>query len=111
MSKELDALYEIKRHHINMDAIVKYENGDETQYRFETIRDMFPQEFNILENALKALEIIKKKAINVFILLHSGDLETYNDMVEENRKLTQEEFDLLKKVILWVKLNSLLLLS
>ena len=48
----------------------------------------------------KALEIIKNKEVNVFIFLHSGDLETYNDMVEDNRKLTQEEYDLLKEVLL-----------
>lgn len=52
------------------------------------------------ENKLKALEIIKEKEVNVFIFLHSGDLETYNDIVEDNRKLTQEEYDLLKEVLL-----------
>lgn len=50
--------------------------------------------------SLKALEIIKKKEVNVFIFLHSSDLETYNDMVEDDRKLTQAEFDLLKEVLL-----------
>lgn len=49
---------------------------------------------------LKALEIIKKKEVNVFIFLHSSDLETYNDIVEDDRKLTQEEYDLLKEVLL-----------
>ena len=53
----------------------------------------------IVEKALKALEIIKEKEVNVFIFLHSGDLETYNDMVEDNRKLTQEEYDLLKEAL------------
>ena len=49
---------------------------------------------------LMALEIIKKKKVNVFIFLHSGDLETYNDMVEDNQKLAQEEYNLLRKVLL-----------
>ena len=57
------------------------------------LKNAFPKE-------LKALEIIKDKEVNVFIFLHSGDLETYNDMVEENRKFTQEEYDLLKEVLL-----------
>ena len=48
----------------------------------------------------KALEIIKEKQVNVFIFLHSGDLETYNDIVEDNRKLTETEYDLLKEVLL-----------
>ena len=51
------------------------------------------------ENKLKALEIIKEKEVNVFIFLHSGDLETYNDMVEDNQKLTKEEYDSLKEVL------------
>ena len=53
-----------------------------------------------LIKAVRALEIIKEKEVNVFIFLHSGDLETYNDIVEDNRKLTEEEYDLLKEVLL-----------
>ena len=55
----------------------------------------------IIEKSIKALEIIKEKEVNVFILLHSGDLETYNDMAEDNRKLTQEEYDSLNEVLKW----------
>ena len=55
--------------------------------------------FNLEEKELKALEIIRYKKVNVFIFLHSGDLQTYNDLVEDNRKLTQEEYDLLKEVL------------
>lgn len=54
---------------------------------------------NIIEKSLKALEIIKEKEVNVFIFLYSGDLETYNDMVEDNRKLKQEEYELVKEVL------------
>lgn len=50
--------------------------------------------------SLKVLEIIKEKEVNVFIFLHSGNLETYNDMVEDSRKLTKEEYNLLKEVLL-----------
>lgn len=56
MSKELEALEEIQNHKIKLDANIKYNNGDETQYRFETIRDMFPKQFDIIETALKKLE-------------------------------------------------------
>ena len=55
--------------------------------------------FEIIEKALKALEIIKKKEVNVFVLLHSGNLKIYNDIVEDNRKLTQEKYDLLKEAL------------
>lgn len=58
------------------------------------------QQYQIIEKSLKALEIIKEKEVNVFIFLHSGCLESYNDMVEVNRKLTEEEYDLLKEVLL-----------
>ena len=56
MSKELEALEEIQNYKIKFDANIKYNNGDETQYRFETIRDMFPKQFAIIETALKKLE-------------------------------------------------------
>ena len=62
-------------------------------------RDAFWESYRIIEKELKALEIIKGKEVNVFIFLHSADLETYNDMVEDNRKLTQEEFNILKEVL------------
>lgn len=54
------------------------------------------------QKKLKALEIIKNKQVNVFVLLHIGDLETYNDMIADNRNLTKEEYDLLKDVLLWL---------
>ena len=49
---------------------------------------------------LLAFQVIKEKLVNVFILKHSPNLETYNDMVEDDRKLIQEEYDILKKVLL-----------
>ena len=51
-----------------------------------------------MSKELEALEIIKNKQVNVF-LLHSVDLETYNDMIADNRYLTQEEFNVLKEVL------------
>ena len=56
MSKELEALEEIKNHKIKLDANIKYDNGNETQHRFETIKDMFPKQFAIIETALKEYE-------------------------------------------------------
>ena len=64
-----------------------------------TKRQFALQDYKIIEKELKALEIIKEKEVNVFIFLHSGDLETYNDMVEDNRKLNQKEYKLLKEVL------------
>lgn len=89
MSKALEALKRIK----NAPTIyVGCASDIYTRYSFECKE---------IEKSLKALEIIKEKEVNVFIFLHSGDLETYNDMVEDNRKLKKEEYDLLKGVLLW----------
>ena len=55
----------------------------------------------VIENKLKALEVIEEKSVNVYAFQHSGDLETYNDMVDsEDRKLNAKEYDLLKEVLL-----------
>lgn len=56
MSKEIEALEEIQNYKIKFDVNIKYENADETEYRFETIRDMFPKQFDIIETALKKLD-------------------------------------------------------
>lgn len=50
---------------------------------------------------LKALEITKEKLVNLFHLAYTDTKEAYNDLVSEHyRELTQEEYDLLKEVLL-----------
>lgn len=62
--------------------------------------DKKEEDINLIEKELKALEIIKEKSVNVYVFQHSGDLETYNDMVDsEDRKLNAKEYDLLKEVL------------
>ena len=58
--------------------------------------------FDIIETALKVLEIIKEKKIDLDLLKISDDLDDYNFMCDMYYKniLTQEEFDLLKEVLL-----------
>lgn len=86
MSKELEALERLYcAGRLDLDYVL---NGKQNQ------------DYKIIEKALKALEIIKNKQVNVFVLLHSGNLKIYNDIVEDNRKLTQEKYDLLKEVLL-----------
>ena len=51
---------------------------------------------------LKALEIIQKKRVNVDMLMEVKDTNIYNGFAcnsGEYRKLTQEEFDLLKEAL------------
>ena len=65
--------------------------------------DDYVASYNAVLNAVKALEIIKEKQVNVSALLELDNLQQYNDycdMVGGCKKLTQEEFDLLKEVLL-----------
>lgn len=82
MSKELEALECIV---VDLTPIAKEHNKEEIEQ---------------LKKSLEVLEIIKNKQVNVFVLLHSGNLKIYNDIVEDNRKLTQEKYDFLKEVLL-----------
>lgn len=47
----------------------------------------------------KMFRIIKSKYIDVDILLFDG-LETYNEYMREERKVTKEEYELLKEALL-----------
>lgn len=56
--------------------------------------------FDIVETALKALEIIKKKRVNVQALFYSSSCDDYNKHYNHYEDLTQEEYELLKDVLL-----------
>ena len=52
----------------------------------------------------RALDIIKKKVMVIqFLILHLSlnDLNGYNKAMDKKHKLTQDEFDFLKKEMLW----------
>lgn len=81
-------------------ALIDYEETDNQLY------DLF-EKFRInnrkdLLKKLKSLEIIKEKNINVRGIINSPTLEHYIDhcMPRHSEELTQEEFDLLKDVLL-----------
>lgn len=77
------------------------------------IKDQFLEELIAIEKSLKALEIIKNKKVQV-AYLHSmwDDFETtfnnndedvrwlYNEGRETDEQITEEEYDLLKEVLL-----------
>lgn len=77
MNKELEALENIKR-----EAGIPY---------FSTLYDidMWREDFKTVENALKALEIIKKKIL---------DMDYFN-IIADRCDLTYQEYNLLKKVL------------
>ena len=49
------------------------------------------------DKRIKALEIIKKKKVNVRFLISCKTLKEYNDVISDH--LTQEEYDLLMEVL------------
>lgn len=54
----------------------------------------------IIETALKALEIIKEKGLDILEFRHAFSLYEYNACKSVGcEELTQEEYDLLKKVL------------
>ena len=56
-----------------------------------------------LANKLKVLEIVKEKKVNVAMLYQVKNCEEYNAIIphQPERKLTQEEYDLLKEILKW----------
>lgn len=81
----LDELEEIKEL-VNNDKHFKYKNI--VNFNCESI-----------EKSLKALEIIKKKTVDIWLIQNKKTLKQYNSMVDDSRKLTQEEFNTLKEVL------------
>ena len=89
MSKELEALEIIKN------APTIYVGCGSNIYT------MFPFECKMIETALKALEIIKKKGINALAFITSNNADEYNYMIMYNTGmcyLYEKEYILLKEV-------------
>ena len=95
MSKGLEMLKETAI------QIVEAIYGKEEPVRNNKINELLETiQFKCIEKELKALEIIKKKQVDISSLNCSNTLTQYN--VKENGfiSLTKEEFDLLKEVLL-----------
>ena len=61
----------------------------------------FIPNFELIEKELKALEIIKNKRVDVSLLHTTKNYQEYNFCVfQKERALTQDEYDLLKEVLL-----------
>ena len=65
---------------------------------------------NIVFNSFRehqALEIIRNKVVLIDVFLESEDVNDYNEFYakSKDRHLTQEEYDLLKEVLLRIKNN------
>ena len=88
MSKELEVLKEIR----------EYLYGDVYSGLQERL-DIIEAELMQKEKQDKVLKIIKEKRVNTHMLVLSDSLEKYNFFLLPYRKLTQEEYDLLKGVL------------
>ena len=73
---------------------------------FRNISNDYCEEFEIIEKELKALEIIKTKNVDIDYIKtcfydKKGGFKEYNAYVghDEDKELTQEEYDLLKEVL------------
>ena len=135
MTKELKALEDIENFNNKRFFNIKYDNGDQAHYEYQTIKDLFPKEFGIIEAALKRLEehdeIFKKYDMkdlwlepalyvikNHFPMDTETQLKKFKALENIKRKTnltktndgkkalvfvvleTEEEFDLLKEVLL-----------
>lgn len=104
MSKEYD-LGKAEGRFNKVYKLLSLEALEKLRQNFKDDSHLFDYElFDIIETALKALEIIKEKRVNVHLLVLSDSLEKYNFKYNFNllsyRKLTKEEYDLLKEVLL-----------
>ena len=79
MSKGLEVLQEIKN----------------KPFSWEKLKDSL----DIIEKELKALEIIKNKTVDIWLIQNKKSNKEYNSMVDSSRWLSQEEFDLLKEAL------------
>ena len=103
MSKELEALEAFDEVHCVAYGMKVYDsNTVEAEKIIETALKKQKQD----ENKLKALEIIKEKSVDIGFLQFCSFVDTYNKYILEHawtkhtRTLTQEEYDLLKEVLL-----------
>ena len=62
---------------------------------------MYEEEIDLIETALKALEIIKRHELADCFVTYLADKtpESWNAGLPEKMQLTKEEFDLLKEVL------------
>ena len=104
MSKGLEALKRMGEFHNERHFTLKTDNGDNMAWSFNTVKELFPNEFETIEKELKSLEIIKEKVKIEFNDHYFGFANNYyiivNNGVLNPIKVTKEEYDLLKEGLL-----------
>lgn len=86
--------------YVGLDNLFPYDNLEEIEKEIKTMADN--AHWYIANKNQKALEIIKRKVVLIDVLVDSENANDYNEFVSKSkdRHLTQEEYDLLKKVLL-----------
>lgn len=108
MSKELKALeYLIAIMQNQITTIIRNEKDEEKKRKFEKLTfELMFEDKAVIEKGLKALDIIKEKSVDVGFLQYCSTVETYNNYIIEHawtrqtKKLTKEEFGLLKEALI-----------
>ena len=115
MSKALEIINEFREYWRNklpisvnganrrLDLIEKeLKDYEELKERIGFDPTVFKQDFETLMKEHKALEIIRNKVVLIDVFLESEDVNDYNEFYanSKDRHLTQEEYDLLKEVLL-----------
>lgn len=103
MSKGLDALKSLGEHHCSL--IQKYESE---VCRIPCHECKYLKEEEIIRKGLKAMEIVKNKKVHINLIINCKNVDDYNKNLlmthfkkdAKQMYLTQEEYDLLKEVLL-----------
>lgn len=103
MSKELEALERIGQFKNPRYFSLKTDKSECKEWHFETIKELFPNDFDTIEKSLKALEIIKEH-ISIYeeSIIPLGKSEVWHIYLNMKGYLDEnhEEYDLLKEVLL-----------
>lgn len=121
MSKGLEALERVRNQRVFIDFeidatvndfcekdldIIETELKDNEDLKTQFAVNSMNEFFRTLDEQkkLKALEIIIEKDVSMYWLRHSKNVDEYNNFIltdkRQYQKLTQEEYDLLKEVLL-----------
>lgn len=94
--KELEALNRIK----NFGIIIPSRANGKIHTTLVKLANR-QEDFEIIEKALKALEIIKEKKVDIWWLITSEDYSLYNLGIgkSHNQRLKKKEYDFLKEVL------------
>lgn len=84
-----------------MDNLYPYDNLEKIEIAFKDKFDNYQRQriesLGRLNKQEQVLEIIKKKWVNIAVLIHSKTVEEYNNNAYTPYNLTEEEFDTLKR--------------